>query len=244
MGVPSFLLFRSASWRRVLAHGRIEERRRPKTSCNLEMEAEELSGRELTIDSIMSKVRDFKNEDLTDELSLNKVSADTTANSGTANQIMMMANNPEDWLNFLLKLEKNSVPLNDALLNKLIGRYSQAIETLPPDKYGQNESFARIQVRFAELKAMQEPDDARDYFQMARANCKKCAFVHISFAQFELSQAVESGAVPLEMLEIAICNLNLQKKQLFSEEEKKGLSASTMFTAQDSFSSSVGHLQK
>ena len=66
---------------------------------------------------------------------------------------MMMANNPEDWLNLLLKLEKNSVPLSDALLNKLIGRYSQAIEALPPDKYGQNESFARIQVRFAELKA-------------------------------------------------------------------------------------------
>lgn len=64
-----------------------------------------------------------------------------------------MANNPEDWLTFLLKLEKNSEPLNDALLNKLIGRYSQAIEALPPDKYGQNESFARIQVRFAELKA-------------------------------------------------------------------------------------------
>lgn len=74
-------------------------------------------------------------------------------NSGTVNQIMMMANNPEDWLNLLLKLEKNSVPLNDALLNKLIGRYNQAIEALPPDKYGQNESFARIQVRFAELKA-------------------------------------------------------------------------------------------
>uniref|UniRef100_A0A8C0DI99 TTK protein kinase n=1 Tax=Balaenoptera musculus TaxID=9771 RepID=A0A8C0DI99_BALMU len=46
------------------------------------MEADDLSGRELTIDSIMNKVRDiknkFKNEDLTDELSLNKVSADTT----------------------------------------------------------------------------------------------------------------------------------------------------------------------
>uniref|UniRef100_A0A8D1NII6 Dual specificity protein kinase TTK n=1 Tax=Sus scrofa TaxID=9823 RepID=A0A8D1NII6_PIG len=157
------------------------------------MEAEDLGGRELTIDSIMNKVRDiknkFKNEDLTDELSLNKVSADTTDNSGTVNQMMMMANNPEDWLNLLLKLEKNSVPLNDALLNKLIGRYNQAIEALPPDKYGQNESFARIQVRFAELKAIQEPDDARDYFQMARANCKKFAFVHISFAQFELSQA-------------------------------------------------------
>ncbi|XP_045354828.1 dual specificity protein kinase TTK isoform X5 [Leopardus geoffroyi] len=223
------------------------------------MEAEDLSGRELTIDSIMNKVRDiknkFKNEDLTDELSLNKVSADTTDNSGTVNQIMMMANNPEDWLNLLLKLEKNSVPLNDALLNKLIGRYSQAIEALPPDKYGQNESFAQIQVRFAELKAIQEPDDARDYFQMARANCKKFAFVHISFAQFELSQgnfkkskqllhkAVECGAVPLEMLEIAIRNLNLQKKQLLSEEEKKSLSASTILTAQESFPNSLGHLQ-
>ncbi|XP_023416695.2 dual specificity protein kinase TTK isoform X1 [Cavia porcellus] len=222
------------------------------------MEAEDLSGRELTIDSIMNKVRDiknkFKNEDLTDELSLNKVSADTTDNSGTVNQIMMLANNPEDWLNFLIKLEKNSVPLNDALLNKLIGRYSQAIEALPPDKYGQNESFAQIQVRFAELKAIQEPDDARDYFQMARANCKKFAFVHISFAQFELSQgnfkkskqllqkAVDSGAVPLEMLEIALRNLNLQKKQLLSEEEKKSLSASIL-TAQESFSSSLGHLQ-
>lgn len=47
-----------------------------------EMESEDLSGRELTIDSIMNKVRDiknkFKNEDLTDELSLNKISADTT----------------------------------------------------------------------------------------------------------------------------------------------------------------------
>ncbi|XP_004864037.1 dual specificity protein kinase TTK isoform X2 [Heterocephalus glaber] len=231
----------------------------PTASCNLEMEGEDLSGRELTIDSIMNKVRDiknkFKNEDLTDELSLSKVSADTTDNSGIVNQIMMMANNPEDWLNFLLKLEKNSVPLNDALLNKLIGRYSQAIEALPPDKYGQNESFAHIQVRFAELKAIQEPDDARDYFQMARANCKKFAFVHISFAQFELSQgnfkkskqllhkAVDCGAVPLEMLEIALHNLSLQKKQLLSEEEKKSLSASTGLTSQESFSSSLGPLQ-
>ncbi|XP_004674110.1 PREDICTED: dual specificity protein kinase TTK [Condylura cristata] len=222
------------------------------------MEAEDLGNRELTIDSIMNKVRDiknkFKNEDLTDELSLNKVSADTTDNSGTVNQIMMMANNPEDWLNLLLKLEKNSVPMNDALLNKLIGRYSQAIEALPPDKYGQNESFARIQVRFAELKAIQEPDDARDYFQMARANCKKFALVHVSFAQFELSQgnfkkskqllhkAIECGSVPREMLEIAIRNLNLQKKQLLSEEEKS-LPAFTVLSGQESLPNSLGHLQ-
>nr|XP_048291717.1 dual specificity protein kinase TTK isoform X2 [Myodes glareolus] len=222
---------------------------------NLEMEAEELDGRKLTIDSIMNKVRDIKNkinEDLTDELSSNKICAETTE---TVNQIMMVANTPENWLNFLLKLEKSSVPLNDAFLNKLIGRYSQAIEALPPDKYGQNESFARIQVRLAELKAIQEPDDAHDYFQMARENCKKFAFVHVSFAQFELSQgnlkkseqllhkAVESGAVPLQMLEIAIRNLHLQKKQLLSEEDKKSLSASTVLTAQESFSSSLGNLQ-
>lgn len=225
------------------------------TSCILEMEAEELIGRNLTIDSIMNKVRDIKNkinEDLTDELNSIKVCVDPTE---TVNQIMMVENTPENWLNFLLKLEKNSPPLNDALLNKLIGRYSQAIEALPPDKYGQNESFARIQVRLAELKAIQEPDDAHDYFQMARENCKKFAFVHVSFAQFELSQgnlkkseqllhkAVETGAVPLQMLETAIRNLHLQKKQLLSEEDKKSLSASTVLTAQESFSSSLGNLQ-
>ena len=39
-----------------------------------------------------------------------------------------------------------------------------------------------------------------------------------------LHKAVECGVVPLEMLEIAIRNLNLQKKQLLSEEERKSLS--------------------
>uniref|UniRef100_A0A8C6HPT8 Ttk protein kinase n=1 Tax=Mus spicilegus TaxID=10103 RepID=A0A8C6HPT8_MUSSI len=219
------------------------------------MEAEELIGSSVTIDSIMSKMRDIKNkinEDCTDELSLSKICADHTE---TVNQIMRVGNTPENWLNFLLKLEKNSSPLNDDLLNKLIGRYSQAIEALPPDKYGQNESFARIQVRLAELKAIQEPDDARDYFQMARENCKKFAFVHVSFAQFELSQgnlkkseqllhkAVETGAVPLQMLEMAMCNLHLQKKQLLPEEDKKSVSASTVLSAQEPFSSSLGSVQ-
>lgn len=48
------------------------------------MEAEELNGRKLTIDSIMNKMRDIKNkikEDLTDELNLNKVCADPTGES-------------------------------------------------------------------------------------------------------------------------------------------------------------------
>ncbi|XP_006873341.1 PREDICTED: dual specificity protein kinase TTK [Chrysochloris asiatica] len=112
------------------------------------MEAEDLSGRELTIDSIMNKVRDiknkFKNEDLTDELSFNKVSADTTGNFKKSKQL--------------------------------------------------------------------------------------------------LHKAVECGAVPIEMLEIAIQNLNLKKKQLLSEEEKN-VSVPAQLTTQESFSSSLGHLQ-
>lgn len=67
---------------------------------------------------------------------------------------MMTANNPEDWLSFLLKLEKKGNPQPDTdLLNRLIGRYSQAVAALPAEKYSQNESYARILVRFAELKA-------------------------------------------------------------------------------------------
>lgn len=74
-------------------------------------------------------------------------------NSGTVNQIMM-TNNPEDWLCFLLRLEKKGIPQMDvSLLNKLIGRYSQAVTALPAEKHSQDENYARILVRFAELKA-------------------------------------------------------------------------------------------
>ncbi|KAH0622106.1 hypothetical protein JD844_024102 [Phrynosoma platyrhinos] len=209
----------------------------------LEMQEEDLSEKGLFVASIMSRVRDlkskYKNEDnITDEL--NKVSADTTDNSGTVNQIMMTTNNPEDWMNFLLKLEKKGTPQTDiSLLNRLIGRYSQAVASLSAEKYSQNESYAHILVRFAELKAIEEPEEARDQFHLARLNCKKFALVHIAFAQFELSQgnvkkakqllekAVESRAVPLEMLQIALRNLSLQKKLLLSIEEKENLSASS-----------------
>ncbi|NWI07913.1 TTK kinase, partial [Tichodroma muraria] len=111
------------------------------------------------ITSIMNRVRNLKNkyrseENITDEFNYTKISADTTDNSGTVNQIMMTTNNPEDWLCFLLKLEKKGVPQMDvSLLNRLIGRYSQAVTALPAEKYSQDESYARILVRFAELKA-------------------------------------------------------------------------------------------
>ncbi|KAK9411382.1 dual specificity protein kinase TTK [Crotalus adamanteus] len=210
------------------------------------MQEDDLSEKGLFVASIMNRVRDlkskYKNEDnVTDELNFTKVSTDTTDNSGTVNQIMMTANNPEDWLSFLLKMEKGGTFQTDtSLLNRLIGRYSQAVAALSAEKYSQNENYAHILVRFAELKAIEEPEDARDQFHLARLNCKKFAFVHVAFAQFELSQGnikkakqllekgVESRAVPAEMLEIALRNLNLQKTQLLSVEEKENLSGSNL----------------
>ncbi|RMC13322.1 hypothetical protein DUI87_10857 [Hirundo rustica rustica] len=208
------------------------------------MEETDLSERGLPqITSIMNRVRNLKNkyrneENITDEFNYTKISADTTDNSGTVNQIMMTTNNPEDWLCFLLKLEKKGVPQMDvSLLNRLIGRYSQAVTALPAEKYSQDESYARILVRFAELKALQDPEEARDQFHLARLNCKKFAFVHVAFAQFELSQenekkckqilqkAVECSAVPMELLETALQNLHLKKKQLLSDEEKENFAA-------------------
>ncbi|XP_010073017.1 PREDICTED: dual specificity protein kinase TTK-like, partial [Pterocles gutturalis] len=210
------------------------------------MEEEDLSERGLPqIASIMNRVRDLKNkyrneDNITDELNYTKISSDTTDNSGTVNQIMMTTNNPEDWLCFLLRLEKKGIPQMDvSLLNRLIGRYSQAVTALPAEKHSQDESYARILVRFAELKALQDPEEARDQFHLARLNCKKFAFVHVAFAQFELSQgnvkkckqllqkAVECSAVPLEMLETALRNFNSQKKQLLSDEEKENLLVSS-----------------
>ncbi|XP_009983416.1 PREDICTED: dual specificity protein kinase TTK-like, partial [Tauraco erythrolophus] len=222
------------------------------------MEEEDLSERGLPqIASIMNRVRDLKNkyrneDNITDELNCTKISADTTDNSGTVNQIMMTTNNPEDWLCFLLRLEKKGIPQMDVShLNRLIGRYSQAVTALPAEKHSQDESYARILVRFAELKALQDPEEARDQFHLAKLNCKKFAFVHVAFAQFELSQgnmkkckqllqkAVECSAVPLEMLETALQNFHSQKKQLLSDEEKENFAVSS--TQESGLQSTAGN---
>ncbi|KFV73306.1 Dual specificity protein kinase TTK, partial [Dryobates pubescens] len=220
-------------------------------------EEEDLSERGLPqIASIMNRVRDlrnkYRNEDnVTDELNCTKISADTTDNSGTVNQIIMTTNNPEDWLHFLLKLEKKGIPqMGVSLLDRLIGRYSQAVTALPAEKHSQDENYARILVRFAELKALQDPEEARDQFHLARLNCKNFAFVHVAFAQFELSQgnakkckqllqkAVECSAVPLVMLETALQNFHLHKKQLLSDEEKENLAVPS--TQESGLQSTIG----
>nr|XP_034965431.1 dual specificity protein kinase TTK isoform X5 [Zootoca vivipara] len=163
-----------------------------------EMQEEDLSENVMFVASIMSRVQDlkskYKNDDnTTAELNVTKASVDTTDNSGTVNQIMMTANNPEDWLNHLLKLEAKCTPQADtSSLNKLIGRYRQAVASLSAEKYHQNESYARILVRFAELNVTGDPEEARDQFHLARLTCSKFSFVHVAFAQFELSQALNS----------------------------------------------------
>ena len=40
--------------------------------------------------------------------------------------------------------------------------------------------------------SLQDVDDARNVFSVARASCKYFAFVHVSAAQLELSQGIQS----------------------------------------------------
>ncbi|XP_063772941.1 dual specificity protein kinase TTK isoform X2 [Pseudophryne corroboree] len=207
------------------------------------MDDEDISERKLKIASILDRVKSFKtkyaNEDnLTDELTFTKSSADTTEHSGAFSHLLS-PKTPEEWLTSLLKLENTGLPQSDhVLFNKLIDSYSLAVGSLSAEKHSRSESYAKILVRFAELKAVLDPEEARDQFQLARLNCKKFAFVHAAFAQFEqaagnpkkskqiLQRGKDCGAVPVEMIELAMKNLQLKKRPLISEEDKENLSLS------------------
>ncbi|XP_040284621.1 LOW QUALITY PROTEIN: dual specificity protein kinase TTK [Bufo bufo] len=220
------------------------------------MEDEDISERKLKIASILDRVKSFKtkygNEDnWTDELTYTKSSADTTEHSGVFNHLLT-PKTPEEWLSSLLKLESTGLPQSDRmLLNKLIDNYTQAVGALSPEKHSHNESYAKIMVRFAELKAILDPDEARDQFQLVRLNCKKFAFVHAAFAQFEWSegnfkkskQILQKGkdcrAVPADMIELAMKNLQLKKPQLISEEDKENLSSSLSHPNEENVQSSM-----
>ncbi|XP_068137637.1 dual specificity protein kinase TTK [Hyperolius riggenbachi] len=206
------------------------------------MDDEDISERKLKIASILDRLKSFTSkygneENWTDELTFTKSSADTTEHSGVFNHLLT-PKSPEEWLDSLLKLEKTGLPQRDhVLLNKLLDSYSQAVVTLPAEKHSHNESYAKILVHFAELKAILDPDEARVQFQIARLNCKKIAFVHAAFAQFENSEgnfkkskqillrAKDCGADPAEMITLAMKNLELRKSQLISEEDEDNLSA-------------------
>uniref|UniRef100_A0A8C2ZM61 Ttk protein kinase n=1 Tax=Cyclopterus lumpus TaxID=8103 RepID=A0A8C2ZM61_CYCLU len=98
-------------------------------------------------------------------------------------------NSPESCWTYLMNLEKRGTPHTDVnLLNKLKDCYSKIFSRLPIRQFSKNTSYARILVRYAELKGIEDPDEAQDHFIVARSNCKDFAFVHVAHAQFEVSQ--------------------------------------------------------
>ncbi|XP_031730358.1 dual specificity protein kinase Ttk [Anarrhichthys ocellatus] len=144
------------------------------------------------------------------------------------------SHSPESCWTYLMDLEKRGSPHTDIyLLNKLKDCYSKIFSRLPIRQFSKNASYARILVRYAELKGIEDPDEAQDHFIVARSNCKAFAFVHVAHAQFELSQgnvikatsilhkAQALNARPAELLELAIRNLKAGEKQLVPPREEE-----------------------
>ncbi|XP_008275827.1 dual specificity protein kinase Ttk [Stegastes partitus] len=140
---------------------------------------------------------------------------------------VVSSKSPESCWTYLTSLEKRGNPRTDiSVLNKLKDCYSKVFSRLPIRQYSKNASYARILVRYAELKGIEDPDEAEDHFIVARSNCKGFAFVHIAHAQFEVSQgnvikatsilhkAQALKARPAELLDMAIRNLKAGEKQL------------------------------
>nr|XP_005157890.1 dual specificity protein kinase Ttk isoform X2 [Danio rerio] len=157
------------------------------------------------------------------------------------------SNSPDTCRTFLSNLEKKGNPQADpSLLSKLMDSYTRVFSSMPLGKYSQNESYAKMLVRFAELKAIQDVNDAQTSFDIARSHCKDFAFVHVAYAQFELLQgnmkkctmilqkAFEMNAKPRHVLEAAVRNLKTGKRQLLSHEDKENLSVSALDHTQGS----------
>ncbi|XP_034384681.1 dual specificity protein kinase Ttk isoform X2 [Cyclopterus lumpus] len=143
-------------------------------------------------------------------------------------------NSPESCWTYLMNLEKRGTPHTDVnLLNKLKDCYSKIFSRLPIRQFSKNTSYARILVRYAELKGIEDPDEAQDHFIVARSNCKDFAFVHVAHAQFEVSQgnvikatsilhkAQTLNARPAELLEMAVRNLKAGEKLLVPTKEEE-----------------------
>ncbi|XP_068425973.1 dual specificity protein kinase Ttk [Clinocottus analis] len=143
-------------------------------------------------------------------------------------------NSPESCWTYLMNLEKRGTPhTNVNLLNKLKDCYSKIFSRLPIRQFSKNTSYAKMLVRYAELKGIEDPEDAQDYFIVARSNCKGFAFVHVAHAQFEVSQgnvmkatsilhkAQTLNAKPAELLEMAVRNLKAGEKRLVPTEEEE-----------------------
>ncbi|KAL6488866.1 hypothetical protein MHYP_G00026070 [Metynnis hypsauchen] len=203
------------------------------------MDEEESTDRQLQIAMLcqkLEKIKRYYNDDDTDNI----------------NQIIS-SNSPDTCHTFLNNLEKKGNPQTDpSLLSKLIDFYTRVFSSMPLGRYSQNVSYAKMLVRFAELKAIQDVDDAQDSFDIARSHCKDFAFVHIAYAQFELLQgnekksalilqkAFEMGAKPLESLEAAMQNLKLGRHRLLSQEDKENIAVLALENTHEPVKNSSG----
>ncbi|XP_076827708.1 dual specificity protein kinase Ttk [Brachyhypopomus gauderio] len=196
------------------------------------MDEDENTARKLQIAKLyqkLEKIKRYYNDDDTDSI----------------NQLIT-SNSPDTCSSFLTNLEKKGNPHTDPnLLSKLIDCYTRVFSSMPLGQYSQNVSYARMLVRFAELKSIQDVSEAQDSFDIARSHCKDFAFVHIAYAQFELLQgnekksawilqkAFEMGAKPSDILEAAMQNLKQGKRQLLNQENKENLAVTTLESAQE-----------
>ncbi|XP_066558323.1 dual specificity protein kinase Ttk [Amia ocellicauda] len=203
------------------------------------MEDDQHSDRQMQLALLSQKLKHIKLKYCTDD------------NTDNMKQILS-SSSPESCLAYLMNAEKRGNPNTDSsLLKKLMDRYTLAFSYLPVEKHSQNESYARMLVRFAELRAIQDPDEAHDDFNMARINSKSFAFVHIAHAQFELSQgnikkstsilqkAFELNARPTELLEVAMQNLKSGKAQLQSPNDKENMIVPSVYGVQESNKNSL-----
>ncbi|XP_077455707.1 dual specificity protein kinase Ttk [Stigmatopora argus] len=146
---------------------------------------------------------------------------------------LILSNSPESCWAYLMNLEKRGNPHTDInLLNKLKDCYFKFFSRLPLRNFSKNESYAKIMIRYAEIKGIDDSDEAEDHFIVARTNCKSFAFVHVAHAQFLASQgnvmkatsillkAQSLNAKPAKLLEDALQNLKSGEKQLVSTKKE------------------------
>ncbi|KAK7887167.1 hypothetical protein WMY93_026788 [Mugilogobius chulae] len=157
------------------------------------------------------------------------------------------SNSPESCLSYLMDLEKKGDPhVDHGHLTRLLDFYTRVFSNLPLGKHSQNESYAKMLVRFAELKVIQDVNEAEANFNVARSHSHSFAFVHIAHARFALSQenkkraiyiiqsAIEVGAKPRELLEDELQRIQSGKMQQSNFEDKENLPISSNDNISDS----------
>lgn len=146
------------------------------------------------------------------------------------------SNSPESCFSYLMDVEKTGDPYVDhSHLTRLLDFYTRVFSNLPLVKHSQNESYAKMLVRFAQLKAVQDVNEAEANFNVARSHSQNFAFVHIAHAKFQYSQentkraiyilqnAIEVGAKPKNLLEAELQSIHPGKIQQSNLEDKENL---------------------